>query len=102
MTPEGAVKRDCKKFLESFGPQVYQYWPVQTGYGKRGLDVFLCVRGRFIGVECKKPDVNEPTKFQGITMSEVVVAGGITLLVNDVQKLKDLFALCFPDLKPIL
>lgn len=101
MTPEGRVKHECKAFLRTFGPQVYAFWPVQTGFGNRTVDCLMCVRGHFLAIECKAPGIDEPSKFQGVVMKTVDTAGGITLLVNDVQQLKDLFAMCFPGLKPV-
>lgn len=42
MTPEGKVKKEVKRILESFG--VYFFMPVQMGLGAAGLDFHCVVR----------------------------------------------------------
>ena len=52
-TPEGKVKRKVKELLNEYG--VYQFWPVQTGFGARTLDCLGCHRGQFFAIETKRP-----------------------------------------------
>jgi hypothetical protein len=74
MTPEGRVKKNIKRVLDSF-PFVYSFMPVQFGMGASGLD-FHCVAGKLFQVgylvekvpvaffiEAKKPG-GEPTDRQ--------------------------------------
>ena len=62
MTPEGRVKKNIKRILDSFG--VYYFMPVQHGYGAAGLDFHCVVRFGNIPyaffIEAKKPG-GEPT-----------------------------------------
>lgn len=79
MTPEGRVKKNIRRVLDSFG--VYYFMPVQGGYGPTGVDFHCVVRssfvddGKLIGVplaffiEAKKPG-GEPTGRQDLFMKE--------------------------------
>ena len=79
-TPEGEVKRGITKVLQSHG--VYYFMPVQHGYGKRGLDYFVCAYGCFVAIEAKAPG-EDATKIQKIIAEEIVAAGGITIVCDD-------------------
>lgn len=67
-TPEGKVKDKVKALLTEFG--AYQFWPVQTGYGKRTLDCLACYCGRFIAIETKRAG-KDLTPFQKNTRAEI-------------------------------
>jgi len=73
MTPEGEVKRELRKYLDSAG--IYYFMPVQTGYGKTTLDFLCCIRGRFVGIETKAPR-KIPSGRQRRVMKEIEDAGG--------------------------
>lgn len=80
MTPEGKVKAKLKTLLTLQG--CYQFWPVQSGYGEKTVDVLVCDRGRWIGIECKKAGVTKPTPRQAETMRQMREAGAKTYLVT--------------------
>lgn len=80
MTPEGRVKARVKGILKAAG--AYWFMPVQRGFGSPSLDFLVCYRGRFIGIETKRPGEPNPTSRQRLTMNEMAAAGAITLLVN--------------------
>ena len=51
-TPEAKVKAKVKAILKNLG--AYYVMPVTSGYGNSGAPDFLvCIRGKFIGIECK-------------------------------------------------
>jgi hypothetical protein len=77
---EADVKRAVKAYLKNLG--AYQFWPVQTGYGSATIDCLVCYRGRFYGIETKRPGVKEPTPRQGCVMREITEAGGEVCLEN--------------------
>lgn len=79
MTPEGAVKAKVKRILKKYG--VYQFWPVQTGYGASTLDALVCVKGKFLAIETKAKG-KKPTKRQELTIREMEVAGGVVLVID--------------------
>lgn len=83
-TPEGRVKDEIKAYLKEIG--AYYFMPVQTGYGRRGVDFFICFRGHFMAVETKagKPVA---TIAQARVLQDVIIAGGTGLCVNSVEQL---------------
>jgi hypothetical protein len=66
-----------KKVLDPAG-----LWPVQSGYGEKTVDVLVCARGCWIGIECKKAGVTKPTPRQAETMRQMREAGAKTYLVT--------------------
>lgn len=80
VSTEAAVKKKLRAYLKEIG--AYQYWPVPMGLGARTIDVLICWRGRFYGIETKRSDVNCPTAMQACTMREIAEAGGGVWLEN--------------------
>lgn len=85
-TPEGKVKRLVKRRLaEVFDTQPpfkhYEFWPVQTGRGKRTLDCLLCIEGQFFAIETKEFG-KDYTELQKDTRDEIHSAGGTVYLVD--------------------
>ena len=78
---ERDVKRPLRELLDEIG--AYQFWPVQMVYGKRTIDVLFCWKGRFYGVETKRPGVHMATVAQMRTMDLILMAGGQCCLEND-------------------
>jgi len=102
-TPEGKVKNDIKKLLDSMGfwragakqPKVpvigTYYMPVSRGMGVHGIPDFIgCLRGRRFDIEAKAPG-EVPTPMQELRHEEIRTAGGIVLAVDDVSKLRQWF-----------
>lgn len=54
MTPEGKVKKKVKLLLAGWGDRVYQFWPVQSGFGSATLDLLGCANGHFFALETKR------------------------------------------------
>ena len=83
MTPERRVKTQVRKVLDRLG--AYYVMPVTSGYGNSGAPDFLvCLRGRFIGIECKA-GTNTPTPLQEKNLRDITKAGGVSLVVNEVN-----------------
>ena len=81
MTPEGKVKKQVKKILDDVG--AYHFSPMTAGYGRSGVpDIIACVKGRFIGIECKAGK-NEPTLLQKHNMKLINQSGGLSIVVNE-------------------
>ncbi|TDN70478.1 VRR-NUC domain-containing protein [Paraburkholderia sp. BL10I2N1] len=103
-TPEGKVKKDIKKLLDEAGfwragakqPDIpvagSYYMPVQNGMGVIGIPDFVGVAwgGRRFDIEAKAPG-EAPTPNQLKRHEEIVAAGGIVLVVDDVSKLAEFF-----------
>jgi len=81
LTPEGKVKDKVKRLFKSMG--VYYAMPATGGYGVSGVPDFLvCMKGRFIGVECKAGK-GKPTALQLKNLAEIDASGGIAVIVNE-------------------
>lgn len=82
-TPEGKVKSAVKKMLthsQRWG-MVYQFWPVQTGYGAATLDCLAGYQGRFFAIETKAPG-KKPTPRQLLTIDTIRAAGCPTFTID--------------------
>lgn len=82
MTPEGKIKQKVKALLLKYG--AYYHMPVQNGMGAPSLDFVGCHNGRFFGIETK-PGKKQPTPRQTQTMANMSAAGGMVLLVNELE-----------------
>ena len=80
---EKLVKEALKKYLKSIG--AYYYMPVNMGYGAASIDFFVCHKGKFYGIETKKPGIKDPTIRQTIVLTEIALAGGGVWLENSTQ-----------------
>ena len=90
-TPEGAVKKLVKKWLDDRG--WYYYMPSQNGRGRIGIPDFICCspRGRFVAIETKAPGKrNNTTPNQDRELRWINRVGGVALVVDDVEQLKQL------------
>jgi hypothetical protein len=80
VTPEGRVKKQVKALLSTY-KDLYQEWPVPSGYGKSGLDAHCCYRGRYFAIETKAPG-KKLTQRQALTAADIAQAGGIVFVVD--------------------
>jgi Holliday junction resolvase len=75
------VKTQVVKMLKEIG--AYYFYPVASGYMSIGVpDIVACVKGRFIGIECKAGS-NQATPLQLKNLKDIVDNGGISVLVNE-------------------
>lgn len=84
-TPEGKVKAEVKKILESFGDRIDGFWPVPSGYGESHLDYVGCANGRFFSIETKAPG-KKPTPLQKERQRRVEKAGGKVFIIDGTDK----------------
>jgi Holliday junction resolvase len=83
MTPEAKVKASVTKILKEFG--AYYFSPMTGGFGRSGVpDIIACYRGFFLAIECKAGK-NKPTALQEREMGKVNAAGGMAMLINEVN-----------------
>ena len=85
-TPEGAVKKKIREYLDEIG--AYHFMPVQMGMGARTLDILCCVQGRFIGIEVKRPGITDPSPLQRITIKKIADAGGVAFTTDSFERAK--------------
>lgn len=89
MAPEAKVKALIKRRLQSFGPAVYWFMPVQTGYGRAGIPDFIgCADGQFFSIEAKAGK-NKPTQHQRREMGKIDAAGGRAFVVWGEEDMKE-------------
>jgi hypothetical protein len=79
---EANVKAAVKKYLKSVG--AYYHMPMGTGFSAATLDFLVCHKGKFYGIETKRPGVDEVTARQACVMTEIAEAGGAVCLENTV------------------
>lgn len=80
-TPESKVKKKVRDLLKKHG--IYYVMPVTGGFGSSGApDFLLCVRGKFVGVECKAGK-GRMTKLQELNSEQIMDSGGLFFLVNE-------------------
>jgi hypothetical protein len=80
-TPEAKVKAKVKAILKNLG--AYYVMPVTGGYGNSGAPDFLvCLRGKFIGIECKAGK-GRVTALQQKNLDLIDNAGGWTFVINE-------------------
>lgn len=84
-TPEGKVKKMVREYLESIN--AYYFMPVQTGYGKRGLDFHCCIRGFAVFIETKAPGKKLKVP-QQVIVREMCDKGGRVFIVDGEESLK--------------
>jgi hypothetical protein len=80
MTPEGTIKALIDTVLKD-RDDTWFFKPVQSGYGKRTLDYIGCTCGHFWAIEAKR-DGKEPTTFQRITISNMLLAGAMVFKIS--------------------
>jgi len=94
---ESTVKQAVKKRLKAIG--AYQHWPVQLGMGEPCLDCHGCLNGIYFAIETKKPG-GKPTIRQQATADRIRAAGGLTFVIDTVEKARALFDDRFPIDRP--
>lgn len=92
MTPEGKIKADVKKYLKSIG--CWYFMPVSNGMGSMGVsDLICCFQGRFVAIETKAPGkIKNTTANQDRVIAEIKAAGGLAIVVDNVEQVKSFFS----------
>lgn len=83
---EKEVKDRVKRHLKK--ADAYWFMPVQTGYGSTTLDFLVSHRGRFLGIETKRPGKTLTARQQ--LVKEKIEASGSPVLVVGEQYFDDL------------
>jgi penicillin-binding protein-related factor A (putative recombinase) len=81
MTPEAKVKKQVVQQLKLL--DAYYFYPVTGGYGRSGVpDIVGCYKGKFFAIECKA-GTNKPTPLQALNLEQIMLTGGIALVINE-------------------
>lgn len=89
-TPEGKVKKKIVQYLK--GIDCWYYMPVSNGMGRVGCpDILVCYKGMFLAFEVKAPGkLKNTTPNQDRELSWIAEAGGVALVVDDVDQVKEI------------
>ncbi len=83
---ETAVSRSILDWLRSKG-----FWAVKV-HGdpmqEKVIDILACVDGRFLGIESKDDDAEEPSRHQLYTMRKIREAGGVAIKASTLHHVK--------------
>ena len=81
---ETYYQRNIKKYLEQrYGEEIYVRKVTQGPYSEGGIaDLMVVIRGKYIGLEVKRPVVGKPSKLQLENKRLVESAGGAYAIVS--------------------
>jgi hypothetical protein len=90
-TPEGKVKSDIKRVLNSL-PDCWHFSPMMIGYGRKGIpDIIGCYRGMFFAIEVKAPGkIDNTTPWQERELAAIHAAGGVDLVLDSAIGVKEI------------
>lgn len=82
--PEKNTENQIKRYLDSLGAYYLKvhgsmYQPAGTP------DILACVRGRFIGIEVKRPGGGTVSALQRSKLNQIEQAGGISIVARSVE-----------------
>ena len=81
-----------KKYLALLGSDVFFWKEHGSVYGTNGVpDIVCCYKGRFLGLECKRPG-GRLTELQKRAIEKINRAGGIACRVESVEDVKRVIA----------
>ena len=77
-----------RKYLASLGSDVFFWKEHGSVYGTNGVpDIICCYKGRFLGLECKRPG-GRLTELQKRAIEQINRAGGVACRVESVEDVK--------------
>jgi penicillin-binding protein-related factor A (putative recombinase) len=88
---EKQLQDQCVDYLTERG--IYHVVTHGNAFERRGRpDIYLCYRGRFVGVELKKGSEETPTPLQMKHLREIRESGGIGEWITSLEELKSLLS----------
>jgi hypothetical protein len=88
---EKVLRRKVIDTIKEYG--LYYESKPPTGMGASGLDLTVCLRGRFLGIEVKRSPKFDMTPRQAATAHAIQASGGMVMLVRrelDIDRLREL------------
>ena len=82
-TPEAIIKKSVKNLLtdsKRWG-KIYQFWPVQFGYGAATLDCLGSYQGRFFAIETKAAG-GVPTARQRLVIRDIEASDATVFVID--------------------
>ena len=84
MTPEGKIKTEIKKYLDSLGDLCWYFMPAMNGYGRKGIpDIVGCFSGVFFAFEVKSAE-GKATPWQERELEKILKTGSRAAIVRNV------------------
>ena len=86
---EKTIVNQVVAYINSNGGFAVKIWGNPTQ--EKGIpDVLGCYRGRFLGLETKRPAGKEPTPYQRYQLERITQTGGVAQVIRSVQEVIDL------------
>lgn len=83
---EKAIENQIKKYLVT--NKIYHYKVHGNGFQRSGIpDIIACIKGRFVGIEVKKPG-GIVSNLQKINIEEIKKSGGVGIMVYSFEEAK--------------
>jgi hypothetical protein len=86
-TPEGRIKQKISHVLAKHN--AWYFMPVPTGFQSKTIDFIVCCKGRFIGIEAKRPGKDATTR-QTYILNLIKEAGGLTFVIDSDEGVEEL------------
>jgi len=88
---ENRLQKACTDYLTEQG--IYHVVTHGNAFERSGRpDIYLCYKGRFVGVELKKGPGDSPTPLQQKHLREIRESGGIGVWLTSLEELKNLLS----------
>lgn len=85
---EQKIQASIIKYLESNGAYVVK---VITASKKGVPDILVCYKGKFIGIEVKRPETKtNVSPLQSYNLKKIEDAGGLSYVLWDINQIKEL------------
>lgn len=89
MPLESYFQTKIKECIEKKFPDAFVWKAAAGAYSQAGIPDICCViRGRYYGLEVKRPFIGEPTKNQLDTIKKIRAAGGVADVVCTIKEAK--------------
>lgn len=88
-TPEGKAKRLIKAFLKTL-TDCFFFSPIGGPFATHGIpDLVVCLKGRFVGIEVKRPgNESGTTALQERALETIRECGGVAFVASSVETVK--------------
>lgn len=88
---EKQLQDACVEYLEL--RDIYHVVTHGNAFERRGRpDIYLCYKGKFVGIELKKGAGDKPTPLQLKHLREITASGGVSAWLTSLDELKDLLS----------
>ena len=85
---ESVIVKDIMNWLKKTGGYTFLYKSHGSAYARSGLPDIVVIdkNGRFVGLECKRPEIGRLTLLQVKILNQISEAGGYAAVVHSVEE----------------